>query len=128
MIAEIHLSRIKNKFFPRTCCSVHKKKHDKREPGLFNEEFRCTEVLYSCSKAYCCYGNKSDKMKISCKRLNKRALEESVDGPMAKYRNVLEEAINLTSTNRGLRNINHMVAIYEQTKKGLNYFYQKRQV
>ena len=27
------------KFFSRTCCSKHKK-HDKREPGLFKEEFR----------------------------------------------------------------------------------------
>ena len=26
-------------FFPRTCCTEHKK-HDKREPGLFKEEFR----------------------------------------------------------------------------------------
>ena len=26
-------------FFPRSCCNVHKK-HDKREPGLFKEEFR----------------------------------------------------------------------------------------
>ena len=30
-------------FFLRTCCSAHKK-HDKREPGLFKEEFRCTEM------------------------------------------------------------------------------------
>mgnify|MGYP005677424497 FL=1 len=30
-----------NNFFPRTCCSVHKK-HDKREPVLFKAEFRCT--------------------------------------------------------------------------------------
>ena len=29
------------KFFPRTCCVKHKQ-HDKREPGLFKEEFRCT--------------------------------------------------------------------------------------
>ena len=28
-------------FFPRTFCDKHKN-HDKREPGLFNEEFRCT--------------------------------------------------------------------------------------
>ena len=28
-------------FFPRTCCVKHKQ-HDKREPGLFKEEFRCT--------------------------------------------------------------------------------------
>ena len=33
-------------FFPRTCCSAHKK-HDKREPGLFKEEFRCSEMLCS---------------------------------------------------------------------------------
>ena len=32
------------------------------------------------------------------------------------------------STNRGFRTINHMVATYEQTKKGLSYFYPKRQV
>ena len=31
-------------FFPRTCCNVHKK-HDKREPGLFKEEFRCAVML-----------------------------------------------------------------------------------
>ena len=47
---------------------------------------------------------------------------------MSKYRRVLDEAINLTSTNRGFRTINHMVATYEQTKKGLSYFYPKRQV
>ena len=30
--------------FPRTCCSKHKKP-DKREPGLFKEELRCTEMI-----------------------------------------------------------------------------------
>ena len=35
--------------FPYTCCSLHQK-HDKREPGLFKEEFRCTKMLYLCSK------------------------------------------------------------------------------
>ena len=40
-------------FFPRTCCNVHKK-HDKREPGLFKEEFRCTEMSCLCNKTYCC--------------------------------------------------------------------------
>ena len=41
---------------------------------------------------------------------------------------MLDEAINLSSTNRGFRTINHMVATYEQTKKGLGYFYPERQV
>ena len=45
---------------------------------------------------------------------------------MSKYRRVLDEAINLTSTNRGFRTINYMVATFEQTKKGLSYFYPKR--
>ena len=47
---------------------------------------------------------------------------------MSKYRRVLDEAVNLTSSNRGFISINHMVATYEQTKKGLSYFYPKRQV
>ena len=38
-----------NIFFPRTCCSKHIK-HDKREPGLFKEEFCCTEMICFCSK------------------------------------------------------------------------------
>ena len=29
-------------WFPRCCCDKHKK-HDKREPGLFKEKFRCTK-------------------------------------------------------------------------------------
>ena len=45
---------------------------------------------------------------------------------MAKYRKVLIEFIKLTSTNRGFRTVHHTVAIYEQTKKGLSYFYPKR--
>ena len=83
----------KSNFFPRTCFSTHKK-HDKREPGLFKEEFRCTEMLCLCSKTYCCYDNKSDKFKFSSKGLNKRVLEDSGDGPMSKYRRKLDEAIN----------------------------------
>ena len=35
---------------------------------------------------------------------------------MTKYREVLEEAINVTSTNRGFRTMKHSVATYEQTK------------
>ena len=112
-------------FFPRTCCIAHKK-HDKREPGLFKEEFRCAEMLRLCSKTYCCYDRKSNKYKFSIRGLNKRTLEDCGDGPMSKYRKVLEEAVNVTSTNRRFRTIQHSVATYEQTKKGLSYFYPKR--
>ena len=73
--------------FPRTCC-VKYKQHDKREPGLFKEEFRCTEMLCLCSKTYCCYDVTSNKLKISSKSFNKRVLEQSGDGPLEKYRRV----------------------------------------
>ena len=112
-------------FFPRTCCTKHMK-HDKEEPGLFKEEFRCTEMLYLCSKTYFCYDSNSNKNKFSSKGLSKRTLEDSGDGPMAKYRKVLDEFINITSTNRGFRTVLHSVGFYEQTKKGLSYFYPKR--
>ena len=101
------------KKIPRTCCAVHKK-HDKREPGLFKEEFRCTEMLCLCSKTYCCYDSKSDKFKFSSKGFNKRTLEDTGDGPMSKYRRVLDEAVNLKSNNRGFKTSNHLVGTYEQ--------------
>ena len=114
-------------FFPRTCCSAHKK-HDKREPGLFKEEFMCTKMLCLCSKTYCCYDRKSNRYKFSSKGLNKRTLEDCGDGPMSKYRKVLEDAVKVTSTNREFRTMKYSVATYEQTKKRLSYFYPKRLV
>ena len=112
-------------FFPITCCIVLKK-HDKRKPGLFEDEFICAETFCFCSKTYCCYDRKSNKYKFSSKGLNKRTLEDCGDGPMSKYRKVLEEAVNVTSSNKSFRTIQHSVAPYEQTKKGLSYFYPKR--
>ena len=74
-----------NNIFPRTCCTKHIK-HDKREPGVSKEEFRCTEMLWLCGKTCCCYDSNFNKYKISSKRLNKRTLEDCGDGPRAKYR------------------------------------------
>ena len=112
-------------FFPRTYCVKHKQ-HDKREPGLFKEEFRCTEVLCLCSKTYCCYDVTSNKLKFSSKGLNKRVLEQSGHGPLEKYRTVLNEKVNITSYSRGFWTNNHSVSTYEQIKKCLSYFYPKR--
>ena len=112
--------------FTSDFCNVHKK-HDMREPGLFKEQFRCSDMLCLCSKTYC-YDGQANKYKFSSKGLNKRTLEDCGDGPMSKYRKVLEEAVNVTSTNRGFRTIQHSVATYEQTKKGLSYFSPKRTV
>ena len=114
-------------FFPRTCCIKHKQ-HDEKEPGLFKEEIRCTEMLCLCSKTYCCYNVSSNKLKFSSKGLMKRVLDESGDGPLEKYRKVLNEKVNVTSNNRRFRTNNHSVATCEQVKKGVSYFYPKRTV
>ena len=112
-------------FFPRTCCVEHEQ-HDKRDSGLFKEEFRCTEMLCLCGKTYCCYDVTSNKPKFNSKGLSKRVLKQSGNGPLEKYRRVLNEKVNVTSNNRGFRTNNHSVATYGQVKKGLSYFYPKR--
>ena len=112
-------------FFLRTCCVKHKQ-HDRREPGLFKEEFRCTEMLCLCSKTYCFYDVASNKLKFSSKSLNKRVLEQSGDGPLEKYRRVLNEKVNVTSNTRRFRTSNLSIATYEQVKKSLSCFYPKR--
>ena len=112
-------------FLPRTCCVKHKQL-DKKEPGLFKEEFRCTEMLCLCSKTYCCYDVISNKLKFSSKGLNKRVLEQSGDGPLEKHRRVLNEKVNVTSNNRGFRTNIQSVATYKQVNKCLSYFYPKR--
>ena len=43
-------------------------------------------------------------------------LEDCGDGPTAKFRKVLDEFINVTSTSRGFRKAHHSEAFYEQTK------------
>lgn len=110
-------------FFPRQCCTKHTK-YDKRLPGLFKEEYRGTEMIALCSKTYCCYNSVTDKVKFSSKGINKNHLEE----PLKKFRRVIKEQVNVSSTNRGFRTVDNMVKTYEQTKKGLAYFYPKRKV
>ena len=44
---------------------------NKREPGLFEEEYSCTEMLCLCIKTYCCYDIECQKHKSSSKALNK---------------------------------------------------------
>ena len=111
-------------FFPRECCRKHAA-FDKRTPGLFKEEFRCSEMIALCSKTYCCYDEETDTVKLSSKGLNKSNIEE----PLNKYRKVLFNEERVYSTNRGFRVVdNKKVCTYELKKVGLSYFYPKRKV
>ena len=104
---------------PRTCCVKHRK-HDKREPGLLEEEFSCTEMLCLCSKTYCFYDVTSNRPQFTKKGLSKRVLEQNGDKPVEKYRRFLNEKVNFSSNNRGFRTYIHSVATYEKVKKGLS--------
>ena len=79
-------------------------------------------MICLCSKTYCCFDQKTEKIKFSSKGLNKRTLEETGAGPPEKYRRVLDEKTNVQSTNRGFRAMQHSVCTYDQTKRGLSYF------
>ena len=98
-------------FFPQTCCLKHKQ-NDRRQPGPFTEEFRCTEMPCLRRKTYCCYEVTSNKLKFSSKGLNKHLLEHSGDGPLDKYRRVLNEKENVTSNKRKFRTNNHSIATH----------------
>ena len=103
-------------FFLRKCYAEYKK-HDKRDPGLFEEEFRCTEIFCLCNKTYCCYDSLSSKVELGSKGLNKRTFEDSRDGSMAKYQKTVDGTEKVTSTNRGFHSKNHCISIYDRTKK-----------
>ena len=98
-------------FFPRKCYVKHKQ-HDKREPGLFKEEFRCTEMLCLCSKTYCCCDVTSIEPNFSNKGLNKRVLEQSRDGLLEKYGRILNEKVNVTANKRHFRTNNQSLCCH----------------
>ena len=115
-------------FFPRTCCNIHKK-HDKRESQVSSKKtLGVQKCCVSVAKHIVVMIKRLTSTSLAASKwLNKRTLEEcGGGGPMSKYRKVLEEAVNGTPTNRGFRTIQQSVATYEQTKKGLSYFYPKR--
>ena len=112
-------------FLPQACC-VKQKQHDRREPGLFKEEFRCSVRLYLCSRTTCCYEVTFNKLKFSSNGLNEHVWEQSGDGLLDMYRTVLKKKVNVTSNSRGFRANNHSVATCEQSKKSLSYCYLKR--
>ena len=112
-------------FFPRTCCNVQKK-HDKRDPGLFKEEFSCAEMLCLCSKTYCCYDKETNKHKFSSKGLNKRTLDECGDGgPMPKYRKVSKKQSMLLQPIEDLKRFSIVLLRVNKQRKICLIFIQK---
>ena len=86
-------------FFHRWCWNKHRK-NNKGELGLFREHFKCKETLCVCAKTFCAIVSPQTSWKSRKKGLNNRVLEQSDDGPLEKYRCLLDEKMNTTSTNR----------------------------
>ena len=126
-----HLSAIKNRcddqpftvrdgFFPRTCCSMHKA-YDKRTPGLFKVEAEGKAMIALCSKTYI-LKQEGDKVKFSSKGVNKNALI----APFETYEEVLRSGTSYNATNQGFRSRDGTIYTYEQKRSGISYFYCKR--
>ena len=67
-------------FFPCTCCAKHNR-HDRREPALLKEEFRCTDMICLCSKTYCCMSLNQTKSKAGAKARIKERVKTVVLAP-----------------------------------------------
>ena len=116
-------------FSPRTCCNVHKK-HNKRESQVSSKKsldvYKCCD---SVAKQIVVMINRLTSTSLAANDSKKRTLEECGDGRlMSKYRNFLEEAVNVTSNKTGFQTKQRIVATYGQIKKRLSYFYPKRLV
>ena len=72
-------------FSPKMCCDKLKK-FDKREPNLFKEEFRCSEIICLGGKSHCSNNKTSNQLKFCSKVPNRRMLERSSDGLLVKNR------------------------------------------
>ena len=113
------LNRERSRYFLVRTCSNTQRKDAKREPDVLKEEFSCSELLCLCSKSDCCCDRRSKKYKFRNKELVERTLEDCSDGPKAKYCRVLEEVVNVFSTRKGFRAIQHDVTTYEQSEEKL---------
>ena len=85
-------------------------------------------MICLCVKTFCCFDQSRVKIKFGSKILNKQTLDGMGAGPLEKYGRVLDEKTNVQSTIRGFRTTQHTVCKYEQTKRGLLYFYPQRNV
>ena len=65
--------------------------------SVWENEHRCTESLFFCSETFFCYAEKGNKYKFSNKG-KKTDFEDCGIEELSKYRKVLHESNNVTST------------------------------
>ena len=97
-------------------------KYDKRTPGLFKVETTKDKMISLCSKMYCASDITEEKIKFSCKGIQKDGNNVNYQ----KFHNVLFNKHNDQVLNKGFRYVGGCMKSYEQVKKGLSYVYHKR--
>lgn len=98
----------KHQLFPRTQPPASAA-FDRREPGLFKEEFVGTAMVALCSKTYCVENNENVRTsKFSCKGLNK----SNFSHPLTLYKEVLFNQSRAGETNRGFRARDNTIFTY----------------
>ena len=111
----------RSKWFPRS----HPEQavaYDKREPGLFKEEFRGSRMVCLAAKTYAIDGEHG--VKFSCKGANKR----SVSNPVETMSNVIKTKESSTVVNRGIKRRNGETITYAQKRRAFAFEYFKRKV
>lgn len=96
--------------------------YDGKTAGKMHIEWMGSGVVALCSKSYYCFDHNEKNTKISAKGISKKHNDLKV----ADYKDVLTNQKISTANNRGFRIKGDDMFTYNQTKKGLNYFYAKR--
>jgi hypothetical protein len=112
-----------NTYFPRICCKQHID-FDKRTPGLFKLEAEGKSMVCLCSKTYALLKD-NDECKVSCKGITKSKFTDPYTKMTEALFNPSNKKLNEVV---GFRVCNNTIKTYEQTKKGLSFFYVKRKV
>ena len=110
-------------WYQKPCCAKIQA-YDRRTPGLFKEEFMGDGMIALNSKTYICWNDSTDETKLSSKGLNKR----NNNLQRKQYKDVLTTGKHFIGGNRGFILKQGQIHTYSQQKRGLSYFYGKRQV
>lgn len=111
----------KHQWFPRSQLPASAA-FDRREPGLFIEEFVGTAMVALCCKTYCVENNEHVRTsKFSCKCLNK----SNFSHPLTLYKEVLFNQSSADETNCGFRTRDNTIFYLCTASTGLNFLLPK---
>ena len=118
---DLENENVTDRFLCRTCCEKHNI-YDRKLPGVNKIEYEGTECISLCSKTYIVLND--DGYKLTAKGVNK----ELVSSPYKKMRRALDDRVDVSVTNTGIRTFNSTMYTYTQNRIGFSSWYCKRVV